>query len=405
MRRVYLDHQASTPVLPEAVEAMLPYYSERYASQAALHQEGLAARDALDRSREQFARFIHAEPPEDIIFTSGGTEAINLAVKGVAYASRRQGNHLVVSEIEHPAVLQSADFLGENGFEITRVPVDPLGRIDPEAVVSAITEQTILVCLHHGNYDVGTVQPIATAAKLTREKGVPLFVDATYSGGWLPVDVQQMGIDLLALSPHRFYGPKGVGVLYKHRRARLAPILHGGIQENHRRAGMENVPAIVGAGVAAEAAARELDQRRAHVGRLQRRLWEGLKDKIPYLKLNGPEPGEQRLSTNLNLSVEFTEGEGLALMCDMRGIRFSSGTACVAKSLKVSPVLDAIGLSEVLALASIILSPGKDNTEEEIDYAIETIVNVVERLRGMSPAWEEFQSGVIHSETAENQAG
>jgi cysteine desulfurase len=397
MRQVYLDHQSTTPVLPEVFEAMRPFFMEAFGSPSSLHQHGLRARDALAKARQQIADLIHAESPEEVLFTSGGTESANLAVKGVAYASQRRGNHIVTSEIEHPAVLNSIEFLEKQGFTATRVKVEAEGQIDLEAVRAALTDKTILICVHHVNHDIGAIQPVRAIAERAQERGIPLFVDATASGGWLPVDAQALGANLLSLSPHRFYGPKGVGVLYRNRGARLSSFIHGGVQEAGRRAGTENVPAIVGAGVAAEMAKRELPGRLTHTARLQRRLWEGLQGNIPYVKLNGPEPGPERISTNLNVSFEFIEGEGVALMADLRGVAVASGTTCVSKALKVSHVLRAIGVDHALAQGAIIASLGQDNAEDEIDYALEVLGQVVTKLRGMSPMWDEFQRGMIDS--------
>jgi cysteine desulfurase len=397
MPPVYLDHQAATPLLPEALEAMRPFFLEAFGSASSLHQHGLRAREALAKAREQMAAFIHAESPEDILFTSDGTESANLAIKGVAYANQRRGNHLVVSATEHPSVLGSVEFLEKQGFTCTKVGVDAEGFVDPEAVRAALTDKTILVAVHHVNHDIGVIEPVRAIGELVAERGIPFHVDAEASAGWLSVDVRQLGATLLSFSPHRFYGPKGVGVLYRHRRARLDGILHGGVQEGGRRAGTENIPAIVGAGVAAEVAAREWSARAGHVARLQQRLWEGLEAKVPYLKLNGPKPGPHRLATNLNLSVEFVEGEGLLLMLDARGIAVASGTSCVSKSLKVSHVLTAIGLDHSLGQAAILLTLGKDNTDADIDQVLEALPQVVGKLRGMSPAWDEFQRGAIRS--------
>jgi cysteine desulfurase len=395
--RVYLDHLATTPVLPEVFEAMKPYFTEAFGNPSSLHQHGLRVRDALAEARRRIAALINAESPEEIFFTSCGTEAANLAVKGVAYANQRRGNHLVVSATEHPSVLSSVEFLEKQGFTCTRVGVDAEGWVDPEAVRAALTDQTILVAVHHANHDIGTIQSINEIGRITGERGIAFFVDATTSGGWLPIDVQAMGANLLSLSPHRFYGPKGAGVLYRNRRARLVSVLHGGVQENGRRAGTENVPAIVGSGVAAEAARVELPQRIAHTGRLQRRLWTALRERIPYIQLNGPEPGPRRISTSLNLSTEFIEGEGQLLLCDLNGIAVASGSSCVSKSLKISHVLAAIGLDHALAQGNLILSLGKDNTDTEVDYVVETFAGIVAKLRGMSPMWDEFQRGIIDS--------
>jgi cysteine desulfurase len=397
MRRVFLDHQSSTPVSPEVFEAMRPFFSEHFGNASSLHERGLRARDAMAQARARVAGLLNAESPEEIHFTSGGTESANLAVKGVAYANQRRGNHIVIGAIEHPAVLNSVEFLETQGFTSTKVRVNCEGLIDPADVRGALTDKTVLIAVHHVNHDIGTVEPIREIGAIAQERGVPLFVDAVASGGWLPIDVQTLGASLLSLSPHRFYGPKGVGVLYRNRRARLSPVLHGGSQENGLRAGTENIASIVGAGVAADLAQRDLAGRTTHGATLQRRLWQGLQRAVPHIKLNGPEPGVQRSPVNLNVSVEFVEGEGLLLMCDARGLALASGTSCVSKSLKVSHVLAAIGLDHSLAQGAVMMSLGKDNTEEEIDSAIVTFAAVVERLRGLSPAWDEFQRGIVAS--------
>jgi cysteine desulfurase len=397
MPNAYLDHQAATPVLPEVFEAMTPFFTEAFGNASSLHQHGLRARDALAKARGQIATMINAESPEDIIFTSDGTESANLAIKGVAEAGRKRGNHIVVSATEHPSVLGSAAFLETQGFTSTKVRVDADGMVNPEDVEAALTDQTLLVAVHHANHDIGAIQPIRDIAAITARRGIPLYVDAEATAGWLPVDLRAMGADLLSFSPHRFYGPKGVGVLYRSRRVRLNGQLHGGVQEGGRRAGTENIPAIVGAGVAAEIAGRELNSRIAHTARLQQKLCDGLNAKIPHLRLNGPEPGQRRISTNLNLSAEFVEGEGLVLMLDARGIAVASGTSCVSKALKVSHVLSAIGLDHSLGQAAILLTLGKDNTDAEIDYVLETLPQVVSKLRGMSPMWDEFQRGLVPS--------
>jgi len=397
MRHVFLDHQSTTPVLPEVFDAMKPYFTEAFGNPSSLHQHGLRVRDALTKAREQVAGLIHAESADDIFFTSGGTESNNLAIKGVAYANQRKGNHLVVSEIEHPTVMGSVEFIEKHGFTCTRVKVDREGFVNPDDVAAAVQENTVLIAVHHVNHDIGTIEPIAEIGKIAANKGVPFFVDAVSSAGWLEIDVQAMGINLLSLSPHRFYGPKGVGVLYRNRKARLVSMMHGGVQEGGRRAGTENVPAIVGGGLAAEIAAKELSQRIAHTTKLQKRLWEGLKKNIEYIKLNGPEPGPRRISTSLNISTEFIEGEGQLLMCDIAGIAVASGSSCVSKSLKISHVLAAIGLDHALAQGNLILSLGKDNTEEDMDYVVETFGGIVNKLRGMSPMWDEFEKEVIDS--------
>jgi cysteine desulfurase len=397
MRHVFLDHQSATPVLPEVFEAMKPFFTEAFGNPSSLHQHGLRVRDALAKARTQIAALINAESPDDIFFTSDGTESANLAIKGVAYANQRKGNHLVICETEHPSVINSIEFLEKQGFTCTKVKVDREGVINPEDVRAALTDKTILIAVHHVNHDIGTIEPVREIGKIAAEKGIPFYVDCEASAGWLPVDVQAFGANLVSFSPHRFYGPKGVGVLYRNKKARLVSIIHGGVQEGGRRAGTENVPAIVGAGVASEIALREMPARIAHTARVQKKLWDGLKSKIPYIKLNGPEPGPKRISTTINISTEFIEGEGQLLLCDMNGIAVASGSSCVSKSLKISHVLGAIGLDHALAQGNIIMSIGMANTEEDMDYVVETFGKIVTKLRGMSPMWEEFERGVIDS--------
>ncbi len=397
MRQVFLDHQSTTPILPQVFEAMRPFLFEEFGSPSSLHRLGLTARDALSRARSQIAGLIHAKSPDEIVFTSSGTESANLAIKGVAFATHRRGNHFVVSSIEHPAVLGSVAFLEKHGFSSTKVPVDSNGRIDPTDVRKAITDQTCLIAVHHVNHDIGAIEPVAEIGDLAAELGIPLFVDASASAGWLPINVETMGASLLSLSPHRFYGPKGVGVLYRNRRVSLGSLIHGGVQEAGRRAGMENMPGIVGAGAAAEIASREISARQMRVGLLQRQLWEGLRDGVPYVRLNGPELGPDRAPTNLNVSAEFIEGEAQALSLDMLGVAVSTGPSCVNKSMKISHVLAAIGLDPQLAQSNVIFSLGQENTAEEIEFTIEAYGKTVKKLRAMSPLWEDFQSGAIDS--------
>jgi cysteine desulfurase len=287
--------------------------------------------------------------------------------------------------------------LEAQGFTTTRVKVDGQGTIDPEDIGGAITEKTILLAVHHSNHEIGAIEPVREIGALARARGVLFYVDADASAGWLPLDARDWNASLLSFSPQRFYGPKGVGVLYQNRRAALAAILHGGDQERGLRPGVENVPAIVGAGAAAEIAGREMAQRSAHCARLQKRLWEGLRGRIPHLKLNGPEPGPRRHPATLNISSEFIEGEGQLLLCDMQGIAVASGSSCVSKSRQSSHVLAAIGVDPALARGNIIMSLGRDNTEEEVDYVIETFPKIVAKLRALSPTWEEHQKGLIAS--------
>jgi cysteine desulfurase len=397
MRQVYLDHQSATPVLPEVLEAMRPFFAETFGNPSSLHQHGVRAREAVAAACAQIAALIHADSPDEIIFTSDGTESANLAVKGAAFAGQRRGNHIVISQTEHPAVIRSVEFLEKHGFTSTRVKVDRQGFIDPADVRAAITDKTILIAVHLVNHDIGTIEPIREISEVAGREGIAFYVDAEAGAGWLAIRAKELGANLLSFSPHRFHGPKGVGVLHRNRGARLSSLLHGGEQENGWRAGIENVPAIVGAGVAAEIALRDGAHRSAHCLRLQKRLWDGLKARIPHVQLNGPEPGPRRVPTNLNISTEFIEGESQVLLCDVHGIAVAGATSCVSKSLKVSHVLSAIGLPHALAQGAIIMSPGKDNTEEDMDYVIEMFAKIVGKLRGMSPTWDEFEKGAIDS--------
>ena len=387
MRQIFLDYQSGTPLLPEALEKMKPFFSQSFGNPSSIHRFGLEAREAIAEARLKVARMINSATPEQIIFTGNGAEAVNLAIKGTAYANRRRGNHIVFSAIEHPAVTSSIEFLVGEGFSATKIPVDRYGFLDPDAVRAALTDQTILLCFHHANHDIGTLQPIRDISAVTRDKGIPLFVDAVASAGWHPIDVEVLGADLLAFSPHRFYGPKGVGVLYRGRGARINPIIHGGDQENGRRAGTEDVPAIIGAGVAAERAMAEISARQTHTAGLQRLLWSELEKSIPNISLSGPPLGERRIETNLNVSFRGLEGEGLMLTLDLQGIAVASGAACTLKSLRLPQTLAEIGLDEELALGNLILTLGKDNTAEEMTEAAAVISKTVAKLRSLSPAW------------------
>lgn len=405
MRHVFLDHQSGTPMSPAAFEAMRPYFTEAFGNPSSLHQHGLRVRDALKKARQQMSALINADSEEEIFFTSDGTESANLAIKGVAYANERKGKHLVVSATEHPSVMNSVEFLEKQGWTCTRVGVNAVGVVNLDELRAAITPQTVLVAVHHVNHDIGTIQPMREVGKICAEKSVPLYVDCEASAGWLPVDVKDFGAALVSFSPHRFYGPKGVGVLYRNKKARLVSIIHGGVQEGGRRAGTENVPAIVGGGAAAEVALTELPERMAHTAALQRRLWDGLKSQIKFIKLNGPEPGPLRVSTNINISTEFIEGEGQLLMLDHMGVAVASGSSCVSKSLKISHVLGAIGLDHALAQGNIIMTLGQGNSAEDVDYTVETFAKIVTKLRGMSPMWDEFERGIIDSVIAPTGRG
>ena len=371
-RRVYLKHLSGTPLAPEVRETMRAFFEE--------HHHGLPAREAIATAREQCAQLIGGTP-EEILFTSSGTEANNLAVKGTAFAQRERGNHIVLSNIEHPSIEQSVAWLEENGFEATRVPVDAVGRVSPEAIAAAITDQTILIATHHASHDLGTLQDIPAIGAIAAARAIPFLVDATASGGWLPIDVAAANISLLTLAPHRFGGPQGAGVLYRNRRSPLAPIIHGGTQEDGFRAGTENLAAIIGAGAAAMLP-------RIDVSALQHQLHAGLMKTIEPFRLNGAELGAGRLPTHLNYSIEGIEGEGLALALDLQGIAIASGAACVTKNLAVPPALTAIGLDAASAKGNVLLSLGRDTTAADIDHVLEIIPKQVVKLRSLSPAWD-----------------
>ena len=378
-RRVFLDHLSGSPLAEPVREAMRPFLEDRFGSAGALHGRGLEARENCAAARENCAAMLHSDADE-IVFTSNGTEANNLAVKGVAWAQRERGNHIVLSNIEHPSVEGSVAWLEENGFEATRVAVDGEGRAVPGAIAEALTERTVLIATHHGSHDLGTMQDTAAIGALAAERGIPLLVDATAVGGWVPVDLRQEGVSLLTLAPHRFGGPQGVGVLCRDRRTPLSPLIHGGAQEDGLRAGTENVAAIVGAGVAVGLPPVDLAP-------LQRQLHEGLLERVEGVRLNGAPPGEERMAHHLSYAFEGLEGEGLALALDMQGIAVASGAACVTKNLAVPPALAAIGLDAALAKGNVLLSLGRDTSADDIDYALEVIPKQVEKLRAMSPAW------------------
>ena len=379
-RRVYLDHLSGGPLASEVRAAMRPWLEEIHGNASSLHWHGLKAREALDTAAAQCAAMIGA-PADDLVFTSSGTEANNLAVKGVAEAQRDRGSHLILSNIEHPSIDQSVAWLEQQGFTATRVPVDGEGRLTAAAVAESVTDQTILIATHHANHDLGTVQDLPALGAVAAERGIPLLIDATASGGWVPVDVEAHPISLLTLAPHRFGGPQGVGVLYRNRCVPLSPQLHGGGQQGGQRAGTENLAAIVGAGAAATLPVIE-------VGPLQEQLHAGLQERIEKISLNGPTPGVERLPTQLNYSLAGLEGEGLALALDMQGVAIASGAACVTQNLAIPPALAAIGLDVAQAKGNVLLSLGRDISTADIDHVLEIIPKQVDKLRALSPTWD-----------------
>ena len=387
MRKVYLDNAATTPILPEVRDAMLPYLGEHFGNPSCLHDWGDAAREAMENAREQVARLIGANP-EEIIFTGSGTESNNFAVKGLALAQQNKGKHVVVSAIEHFSVLHSARTLEKWGFELTLVPVDKYGVVDPEDVRNSIRKDTILVSIMHANSEVGTIEPIKEIAKVTREKGVVLHTDAVATAGTTPVDVKEMGVDALSLAGNQFYGPKGVGALWVRKGVRIMPFLDGGVQEGGRRAGTENVPAIVGLGKAAELAKADMPARIKHLSGLRDHLLKELPAKIDRVIITGHPTN--RLPGNASFCVEFIEGESMLMLLNIQGVAVTSGSACTSRALKASHVLIAMGLKHAIAQGSLLFSFGIDNTPEDVDYVLEVLPPIVDRLRQMSPLYAKF---------------
>ncbi len=383
MRSVYMDHAATTPVHPEVIAAMLPYFHPNYGNASSVHGFGRKARIAVDHAREVVAKAIGADPKE-IYFTSGGTESDNIAILGVARALAEKGKHIITSGVEHHAVLDTCEFLQTQGYEVTYLPVDQYGMINPADVEQAIRPDTILITIMHANNEMGTIQPLAKIGAIAKAKGVLLHTDAVQSMGSIPVNVDELNVNLLSFSAHKIYGPKGVGVLYVRRGTRVKPIQFGGGQERKLRPGTENVTGIVGLGKAVELAVLEMDARVTHLNKLRDKLVAGL-TAIPDVSLNG-HPTE-RLPGNVNISVKYIEGESLILSLDMKGIAVSSGSACTSGSLEPSHVLLCMGLDHMHAHGSLRLTLGRDNSEADVDYVLEVFPEIVDRLRSMSPLY------------------
>ena len=381
MNAVYLDHAATTPMRDEVIEAMLPYFKEKFGNASSVYSFGREARKALDQARQAVAETINADFNE-IVFTGGGSESDNLAIKGAAWEYRHKGRHLITSSIEHHAVLHPMQQLEKEGFTVTYLPVDDQGLVSVEEFANAIRDDTILVSIMHANNEIGVIQPIEQIGKICREKGILFHTDAVQTAGVLDIDVKKLNVDMLSMSAHKFYGPKGVGALYVRKGVRLVPLIQGGGHESRRRAGTENVAGIVGLAKALQLAAAERPAMVPKIERLRDRLLEGIL-KIPNTRLNGSRT--QRLPNNINVSIEYIEGESLLLNLDLKGIAASSGSACTSGSLDPSHVLLAIGLSHEVAHGSLRLTLGRDNTAAEIDYVLETLPPIVERLREMSP--------------------
>ena len=391
MRKVYLDNAATTPLLPEVREAMMPYLGDIFGNPSSLHDWGDGAREAMDRARTQVAQLISANPDE-IIFTGSGTESNNFAVKGLALAQQAKGKHVVVSAIEHFSVLHSARTLEKWGFEVSEVPVDKHGVVDPDDVLQQIRKDTVLVSIMHANGEVGTIEPIQEIARITRERKIPFHTDAVATVGIMPVNVAELGVDALSLAGNQFYGPKGIGALWIRKGVRIMPLLDGGIQEEGRRAGTEDVPAIVGLGKAAELANAHMADRIKRLTPLRDHLLKELPSRIEHVVVTGHP--QHRLPGHASFCVEFIEGESMLMLLNSKGIAVSSGSACTSRALKASHVLIAMGLSHEIAQGSILFTLGIDNTNEDIDYVLETMPPIVDRLRQMSPLYAKFTKTV-----------
>lgn len=382
MRRIYLDYAATTPTHPEVIAAMQPYFSETFGNPMSLYSGGRRAQEALDASRQTVAQALGADP-EEIVFTSGGSESDNCAIKGVAYAFREKGNHIITSALEHHAVLEPCHFLQQQGFEVTCVSVDGHGVVDPDDVKKAITNKTILVSIMHANNEVGTIEPIAEISSICREKGVCMHTDAVQSFGALDINVNQIGVDLLTLSAHKFYGPKGVGVLYVKKGTRLVPLIHGGGQESNRRASTHNVPGIVGCAKAVALTVKERSDRVQHARHLRDKLMHAIREKVKDVRFNGHP--QNRLPNNCHIIVKYVEGESMLLKLDALGIEAATGSACSSGSLEPSHVLVALGISREEVHGSLRMTVGRLTTEQDIDYVVDVFPKIVADLRKMSP--------------------
>jgi cysteine desulfurase len=387
VKNVYLDNAATTPILPEVREVMMPYLGEAFGNPSCLHDWGDTAREGMETARDQVAQLIGADP-EEIIFTGSGTESNNFAIKGLALAQQKKGKHIVVSAIEHFSVLHSARTLEKWGFELSLVPVDRYGMVDPNEVRKSLRKDTGLVSVMQASGEVGTIEPIAEIGKITREHEIVFHTDAVASAGTIPVDVQELGVDALSLAANQFYGPKGVGALWVRKGVRITTLLDGGVQEGGRRAGTENVPAIVGMGKAAELARASLPDRVTQLAKLRNRLLTELPDRIERVVITGHP--QHRLPGNASFCVEFIEGEAMLMLLNSQGVAVTSGSACTSRALKASHVLTAMGLKHELAQGSLLFSLGINNTNDDINYVLEVMPPIVDRLRQMSPLYAKF---------------
>ena len=389
MKTTYMDYSATTYVKPEVLDAMMPFFTEKFGNPSSFYGISRETKMAVDNARAQVAKAINCDPNE-VYFTGGGSEADNWAIKGIATAHMKKGNHIITTKIEHHAVLHTCEFLEKFGFEVTYLDVNEEGFVDLKQLEEAITDKTILVSIMFANNEIGTIQPIKEIGALCREKKVLFHTDAVQAVGSVPVDVKEMNIDLLSLAGHKLYGPKGIGALYIRRGVRIDNLIHGGGQERGRRAGTENIPGVVGLGKAIGIATDNIEENRARLTVLRDKLIDGILERIPYARLNGPR-GDKRLPGNSNISFEFIEGESILLSLDFEGICASSGSACTSGSLDPSHVLLAIGLPHEKAHGSLRTTLGAASTEEDVEKLLNELPPIIERLRNMSPLWYDFK--------------
>lgn len=387
---IYLDNSATTPVNEEVISVMLPYFSSKFGNPSTLYGLGQESKKALEDARCRVAKALNAETDE-IIFTSGGSESDNMAIKGIALKYRDKGKHIITSEIEHPAVKNTLEFLEEFGYEVTYLPVYENGIVKVEDVENAIRDDTILITIMHGNNEIGTIQPIAEIGRIAKERGIKFHTDAVQTFGKIPTDVDELGVDLLSISSHKIYGPKGVGALYLRKNTKITPLIHGGGQEKNLRSGTENIPGIVGFGRAAQIAHNNLEDNYEHLREIQEEIISRILEEIPESYVNGDE--ENRLPNIINFRFSAIEGESLILLLSAKGISASTGSACSSKSLKASPILQALGLPDVDIHGSLRISLGTETSKDDIDFIVESIREAVERLRAMSPLWNNKGEG------------
>ncbi len=390
-RFIYLDHNATTPTDPRVIEAMMPYFRKLYGNPSSMYRLAKESRKAITEARAKVAEILDADP-EEIIFTSGGTESNNFAIKGIAYANKKKGNHIITSKIEHSAVLNVCKWLEKQGFEVTYVGVDKYGIVNLNELKDTITDKTILITIMHANNEIGTIEPLEEISKIAKERGITFHTDAVQTVGKIPVDVNELGIDLLSMSGHKFYGPKGAGALYIRKGTKIESLIHGGHHEKKKRAGTENVPGIVGLGKACEIAMKEAQDSEARVKTLRDKLQKGILERIDDVIVNGHP--EMRLAGTLNVCIKYVEGESMLLNLDFEGIAASSGSACTSDSLEPSHVLLALGIPPEVAHGSLRFSPGRDNTDADIERVIEVLPQIVKKLRAMSPFGKGREGGL-----------